>query len=120
MEASETRKSGSERRQHPRVPVHVKVVTERNAQDFAFSYIANISVGGMAFDIQSYLTESKIQASDEVRVKFKLPHGHYFIVANARVIWVEASRVAVQFINLEPIFLEDIKVCIAQHRELTQ
>ncbi len=107
-----------ERRRAKRVPVYMKVINESKEQDFGFSYAKNISEGGMALDTKVFLDDKiKIKEGSNLKLKFKVPGGKFYITSSATVIRIEKQNlgntiIGVKFSGMTDDFKREIKTFV--------
>ena len=112
-----------ERRKTARVPVYMKTINETKEFDFAFSYAKDISPGGMALDTKIFLgDEKKLKIGNNLKLKFKIPGGRFYISAIGEVTRIDRSGessvvIGLKFISLENDFLKEIENFVEESKK---
>ena len=87
-----------ERRQHPRIPISVRVKVQYTGQEFA-AHSVNLSAGGVFLD-----TDRRLPVGTRVRLVLTIPIiAKYPIRAEGEVVWLapeESTGLAVRFVDI--------------------
>lgn len=100
------------KRKGVRLPVQVKILEESGYFNFSFAYGMNISSQGMAIEPKIIFCQKKeVSEGSQLKLKFKLPGGKYFLALAAEVVWIKGKEdqqsYGLRFIDPPQDFISD-------------